>query len=130
MKNFIVACLVASILMMPVFALAGQGKRERIAVAANGQTPAATVSNQAGQSPFFLIFDEKGNFVQAIANSYKDQWGSGISTVDFLVSKGVTVLVAATYGPKIVDVIKDKGMRPVEFTGTAGDAAKKALSSK
>jgi predicted Fe-Mo cluster-binding NifX family protein len=49
---------------------------------------------------------------------------------DFLASKGVTVLVAGAYGPRIVEVMKGKGIRTVTFTGTAADAVKKVLSSK
>jgi predicted Fe-Mo cluster-binding NifX family protein len=125
MKQLICAGLAVSILMMPMIVLAGEGKTEKIAVAANGQTAAATVAAQPGRSPFFLLFDENGTLVQAVENPYKDQGGSGISTVDFLASKGVRVLVAAGYGPKIVEVMKGKGIRAVTFTGTAADAVKK-----
>ena len=38
--------------------LRGKGK---IAVAANDKIPGASVSDRAGLSPFFLLFDEKGN---------------------------------------------------------------------
>jgi len=33
-------------------------------------------------------------------------------------------------GPKIVEVMKDKGIRPVEFRGSARNAVKKALELK
>jgi len=131
-KSLILAGLAVPLLTMSVFALAGEGRTERIAVAANGQTPASTVGKQPGRSPFFLIFDGKGIFVQGIDNPYyKEQaGGAGISVADFLAAKGVTVVVAEAYGPKIVEVMKSKGIRTVAFTGTAADAAKKALSSK
>ena len=130
MKKLILAGLVVSLLMMSVFALAGEGRTERIAVAANGQTPASTVGKQPGRSPFFLIFDKKGLFVQAIENPYKDQAGGGISMIDFLSGKGVTVLVAEAYGPRIVEVLKGKGIRAVESKGTAGHAVKRVMQSK
>ena len=130
MKKLILAGLVVSLLMMSVFALAGEGRTERIAVAANGQTPASTVGKQPGRSPFFLIFDKKGLFVQAIENPYKDQAGGGISMIDFLSGKGVTVLVAEAYGPRSVEVLKGKGIRAVESKGTAGDAVKRVMQSK
>ncbi|MBI2000523.1 MAG: hypothetical protein HYT85_18440 [candidate division NC10 bacterium] len=132
MKKLILAGLVVFLLMMSVFALAGEGKTERIAVSANGQTPASTVGKQPGRSPFFLIFDKKGTFVQGIENPYyKEQAGGvGVSMVDFLAGKGVTVIVAEAFGPRIVEVMKSKGIRAVDFKGSAGDAAKKVLSSK
>jgi len=132
MKHLNIAGLVVSLLMMSVFALAGEGKAERIAVAANGQTPAAAVGKQPGRSPFFLIFDGKGAFLQGIENPYyrEQAGGAGISVADFLANKGVTVLVAEAYGPKIIDVLKGKGIRAVTFMGTAGDAVTKLVGAK
>jgi hypothetical protein len=63
MKKLILAGLTVSMLVASGFALAGPGNAERIAVAANGQTVASSVANQAGRSAFFLVFDEKGGFV-------------------------------------------------------------------
>jgi len=131
-KNLILVGLAVPLLTISVFALAGEDRTERIAVAANGQTPASTVGKQPGRTPFFLIFDEKGTFVQGIENPYyKEQaGGAGISVADFLASKGVTVLVAEAYGPRIVEVLKGKGIRTVESKGTAGDAVKRVMQSK
>jgi len=101
-----------------------------VAVAAIDKTVSAPVSNQAGRSPFFLLFDKQGSFVEAVGNPYKDAGNAGIPTLDFLASKGIKVLVAESYGPKIVEVMRDKGIRPVEFKGSARDAVKKALQLK
>jgi predicted Fe-Mo cluster-binding NifX family protein len=101
-----------------------------IAVAASNKTVSASVSSQAGRSPFFLLFDKQGTFVEAVDNPYKDAGNAGIPSLDFLASKGVKVLVAEGFGSKIVEVMKSKGMRPVEFKGNAKDAVKKALEVK
>jgi predicted Fe-Mo cluster-binding NifX family protein len=68
--------------------------------------------------------------VEAVDNPYKDAENAGIATLDFLASKGVKVLVAESFGSKIVEVMKNKGIRPVEFKGSATDAVKKALERK
>jgi predicted Fe-Mo cluster-binding NifX family protein len=107
-------------------AFAGEGK---IAVAANGETPAASVSAQAGPAPFFLIFDEGGKFIEALANPDKKAASSGIAIVDFLAGKGATVIVAEGFGPKIVEVMKGKGIKAVSFKGSAEEAVKKILKS-
>ena len=109
--------------------LAFAGEKEKIAVAANDKTPAASVSKQAGPSPFFLIFDGKGKLIETIANPYKEG-GGGIAVVDFLASKGVTIVVAQEFGDKIVQVMKDKGMKAVAFKGSVEAAVKKVLQSK
>jgi predicted Fe-Mo cluster-binding NifX family protein len=127
MKNLIFACLGALLLTATTFVLAQQGNARMIAVAANGNTISASVGSQPGRSPFFLFFDKQGTFVEAVNNPYKDAGNAGIPTLDFLASKGIKVLVAESYGPKIVEVMKEKGIRPVEFKGSAKDAVKKAL---
>jgi len=124
-----VICLMLTILFL-VSGLAFAGQKEKIAVAANGQTPEASVSAQAGRAPFFLFFDENGKLTEAIANPAKDLQSSGIAVADFLAGKGVTVLVAEGYGPQIVQVMKGKGIRTVSFKGSVGEAVKKVLQSK
>jgi predicted Fe-Mo cluster-binding NifX family protein len=101
-----------------------------VAVAANGKTASASVSSQAGRSPFFLLFDKQGILVEAVDNPYKDARNAGIPALEFLASKGVNVLVAEGFGSRIVEVMTSKGMRPVEFRGNARDAVKKALESQ
>jgi predicted Fe-Mo cluster-binding NifX family protein len=129
MKRILAACLSALLLaaLLPVLA---QGRSAAIAVAANGETVSAAVGNQLGRSPFFLLFDANGAFVSAESNAYKDAGNAGISAVDFLASKGVKVIVAEGFGGQISRVIKDKGIRSVEFKGTAKDAARKATELK
>ncbi len=107
-----------------------QGGAPTIAVAAGGNTVSAPVGSQPGRSPFFLLFDAKGTLLEAASNQYQHAGSAGIPALDFLAGKGIKVVVAESFGPKIVEVMKDKGMRPVEFKGSARDAVKKALDFK
>jgi predicted Fe-Mo cluster-binding NifX family protein len=120
--------IILAILFM-ASSLAFAGEKEKIAVAANDKTPAASVSKQAGPSPFFQIFDGKGKLIETIANPFKEG-GGGIAVADFLAGKGVTVVVAQGFGDKIVQVMKDKGMKAVAFKGSVEAAVKKVLQSK
>jgi predicted Fe-Mo cluster-binding NifX family protein len=130
MRTFIVSWLGALLLAASVPALPQQGKSPAIAVAANANTPSASVASQAGRSAFFLFFNKQGTFIEAVRNPYMEAGSAGIPMVDFLAGKGITVLVAEGFGPNIVSVMKDKGIRAVEFKGTAQDAVKKALATK
>jgi predicted Fe-Mo cluster-binding NifX family protein len=104
--------------------------REKIAVAANGETNAAPVSAQAGGASFFLIFDKGGKLIEALANPEKKGASPGTAAIDFLAGKGATVVVAEGFGPKIVEVMKGKGIRAVAFKGSAGEAVKNVLQVK
>jgi predicted Fe-Mo cluster-binding NifX family protein len=145
-----VICLVLMILfLIPSLVLAGQ--KEKIAVAANGQTPAASVGIQAGRSPFFLLFDCKGKFVDSVDNPYKTKGGAGEAVADFLAgmgvkivvaesfggpllvselpAKGVAVVVTEYFGTAMLEAMKEEGMEAVAFNGSVKEAVKKVLHS-
>lgn len=77
-----------------------------------------------------LIDNKQGVLVEAADNPYKDAGNAGIPALEFLASKGVKVLVAEGFGSRIVEVMKSKDMRPIEFKGSAIDAIKKALEPR
>lgn len=130
MKKLVSTALAALLVVAAGFVLAQPNRSDMIAVAASDKTVSASVSSQAGRSPYFLLFDKQSALVEAVDNPYKDAGNAGIPTLDFLASKGVKVLVAEGFGSKIVEVMKSKGIRPVEFKGNAKDAIKKALEPK
>jgi len=120
--------LIVIFLLATTWAFAGQ--KEKIAVAANGETSGALISGQAGTAPYFLFFDEKGKFIEAMENPYKGKGGAGKAVADYLAGKGVTVVVAGGFGGPIVDVMKDKGIKATAFKGSADEAVKKVLQPK
>ena len=100
----------------------------KIAVASEANTPASAVSPVAGRSPYYLIFDGKGAFVEALSNPHKNAGsGAGPMVVDFLAGKGVTTIIAGTFGNKMIAAMQAKGINHIEFKGIAAEAVKKAL---
>jgi len=118
-----------SVIFFLLCSLAFAGEKVKIAVATNDKTPGASVSKQAGPSPFFLLFDGKGKLIEVIDNPYKEGEG-GIAVNDFLAGKGVTVVVAQEFGSRIVRIMKEKGIKTVSFKGSAEEAVKKVLQAK
>jgi predicted Fe-Mo cluster-binding NifX family protein len=102
----------------------------KIAVAATGKTVAATVGDKIAKSSDFLICDGSGKLIEALDNPYKDSESAGPSTVNFLSQKGVKVVIAESFGPRITGLMKSKGMDYFEFHGTAEDAVKAFLKQK
>ncbi len=105
------------------------GRGNIIAVAANGETRADSVSAQAGGATYFLIFNKTGDLIEKLANSEKNAENPGIAVVDFLVGKGATIVVAEGFGPKVVEVMKGKGIKAFAFKGNVEEAVKKILQS-
>jgi predicted Fe-Mo cluster-binding NifX family protein len=116
-----------------VFALTASGfaapvDKTKIAVASDGNTPTSSVSPVAARGSYYLIFDGKGTFVEAIVNPHKSAGGgAGTLAVDFLAGRGITTIVAGAFGDKMIVAMKTKGINYIEFKGTAADAVKKAL---
>jgi len=122
-----------SVLSMIFFmtSLAYAADQGKITVAAEGKTAAATVSGVAARAPYFLIFDGSGKFLEAIDNPYKmAKGGAGTSVVPFLAQKGATAVVAGEFGENMIQAMKGKGMRYLEFKGSAEAALKKVLETK
>jgi len=125
-----ICVMVVLTMLMVMVAFASAAEKAKIAVAANDKTPQATISGQAGTASFFLFFDGKGKFLEATENPYKGKEGAGKSVVEYLASKGVSVVVAEGFGGPIVDVMKGKGIKAVASKGSAEEAVKKVLQTK
>ena len=131
MKSMILASLAIWLLLVPVGARGEPDDGGKIAVATQGDTVASRVSPQAGFSPFFLLFDQRGILLETLKNpAQSGAMGSGTAVVDFLAKRGVKVIVAEGFGNRIVEYITGKGMKSVEYKGNAAEAVKLVRSSK
>jgi predicted Fe-Mo cluster-binding NifX family protein len=125
---------IALIVLSVIFLLTGlvyAAEQGKIAVAAEGKTAAAKVSGVAARAPYFLIFDGSGKLLEAVDNPYKTaKGGAGTSVVPFLAQKGARTVVAGEFGENMIQGMKGKGMRYLEFKGSAEEALKKVLEAK
>ena len=128
MKKTVIAFLSMVFLLTSLVYSAEKGN---IVVAAEGKTAAAKVSGVAARSPYFLIFDRSGKLLEAVDNPYKAaKGGAGTSVVPFLAQKGAIMVVAGEFGENMIQAMKGKGMRYLEFKGSAEEALKKVLEAK
>jgi predicted Fe-Mo cluster-binding NifX family protein len=112
-----------------IFQTHGTGEENLVvAVASDGKTPKAAVSENAGRCPYFLIFDSEGNLLDSVENPYKDARGSaGVSAANFLAGKNVTIVVAGKCGSKMKGALEAHEIAYFKFEGMAEDAVKKIL---
>lgn len=132
MKKMALFLSIAVSLTLSVGTCAAQKKGTvKIAVASAEKTTAASVSNLAARSPYYLIFDGTGKLIEVISNPYKDtDRGAGPSAANFLVEKGVTIVIAENFGLKMINVFKNKLIRYIECEGRVDEAVKKVLELK
>jgi predicted Fe-Mo cluster-binding NifX family protein len=126
MKRFTGLLLLLALVLPPTVFAAGPAA---VGVAAEGKDPSSPVSPVAARCPYLLLFDEKGTLVEAEPNPYKDaRGGAGIRAADLLAGKGVKVVVAGEFGPRMAGAMKERGIRYLAFKGNTADAVKKALA--
>ena len=84
--------MVCVLLLAPLLLSAGE-QPGNIAVASNEKTSGSAVGDRMGRTPFYLVYDSKGNFIKAIENPNfgKRQRPAGTSMVDSITfdEKGV-----------------------------------------
>lgn len=129
--RWIVYCFLVVSLIVPVAAGAAELVSVLIAVSVDEKTQPTNVSTQAARCAYYMIFDNNGKLLEVTDNPIKDaSSGAGTSAANFLGNKGVTIVVAETFGNKMIDAMQSKGIKFVEFKGTAGNAVKEVLKLK
>ena len=127
MKRIVFISL-AILLLCPVMANAGELEKMKIAVAASSKTAKASVSNMAAKCPYYLIFNNKGELIEVIDNPYRDaSGGAGPSAANFLAQRDIDIIVAGSFGSKMIDALRNSGKTHFEFKGRVDDAVKSVL---
>ena len=127
MKRMILISL-AILLLCPFMINAAELENMKIAVAADNKTAKASVSNMAAKCPYYLIFNNKGELIEVVDNPYRDaSRNAGPSAANFLAQKGIDIIVAESFGSKMIDALRNKGKTHFEFKGSVDDAVKRVL---
>ena len=127
MKRIVFISL-AILLLCPVMVNAGELEKMKIAVAASSKTAKASVSNMAAKCPYYLIFNNKGELIEVIDNPYRDaSGGAGPSAANFLAQRDIDIIVAGSFGSKMIDALRNSGKTHFEFKGRVDDAVKSVL---
>ena len=125
MKSMQTIFLSTVVVLLVTLASGVTAQTMKIAVPATGSEKNSLISEETGRAPFFLFFDEKGNFLEAMKNPAKDQSGGISRTVVALLSdKNVTMIIAGSFGDKMKQSLTDHHINFVNKTGTADDAVK------
>ena len=127
MKRLVLISL-AILLLCPVMVNAAELENMKIAVAASSKSAKASVSNIAAKCPYYHIFNNKGELIEVIDNPYRDaSRGAGPSAANFLAQRGIDIIVAESFGSKMIDALRNNGKTHFEFKGPVDDAVKRVL---
>jgi len=103
----------------------------RIAVASVGDSATSEISQRAGRSPYYLIFDGNGVFLKSIKNSAGNRRGGASSeVVGFLLKESVKTVIAGRFGNKMISQLKANKIEYHERSGVAKKIVKTFLKNK
>ena len=131
MKSMQTIFLSIVVVLFVAIASGATAQTMKIAVPATGAEKNSLISEETGRVPYFLIFDEKGHFIEAIKNPAKDQAG-GISrtVVSLLSDNNVTMIIAKSIGDKMQQALTAHHIKFVNNTGAADDAVKTIIQKQ
>ena len=112
-------------------AISASADSMKIAVATTGPEKTAAISRQAARSPFFLFFDGRGNFLEAIENQSKDlPGGAGQSAASLIAKKGATLIIAGDIGHKMKQALIEYQIEYTKKTGVAYDVVQTIIQNR
>jgi len=128
MKKTLFSTLVV-LSLVPVMAYAAEKNTAKIAVASNSKDATAAISSKAGKCPYYLIFNSTGELIEIVGNPYKDaERRAGQQAAEFLADKGVTIVVAETFGDKMIAAMRSNNTDYFQLHGIVQDAVRKVLN--
>ncbi|MCA1796988.1 MAG: hypothetical protein LC645_05515 [Geobacteraceae bacterium] len=127
MKRNLAVLLFVVVMLFSAFPVCAASEA-RIAVAAEEPRASARVSPVAARCAWFLLFDKNGEFIESVANPFRDASGAAAAqVVKFLADSGVDLVIAGNFGAKMLDNMASNGMRHLEFSGTVIEGTEEAL---
>ena len=133
MKIRSIQIIIVSFLFVLLFSLTGNTSDDamKIAVASTGQEKNSAISQQAGRAPFFLFFDDRGNFFETVANPANDKSrNAGPRAASFLADKGVTLVIAGDFGTKMKQVLEEHHIKYIEKIGVADNVVQTIIETR
>ena len=93
-----------------------------IAIAATAPEPDGQVAMHGARAPFYLLFDERGSMLEALANPVVQvEGGAAPRAALFLADRGVALLAAGDFGNRFISELEEKGIRHVQMSGLISD---------
>jgi len=95
----------------------------KIAAAVDEKNENASVSERAGRASYYLIFDGKGNLLEALENPFaRGGGGAGYGVAKMLADKSVDIVIAAKMGDNMKEALASRGLEFREISGNTKDA--------
>jgi predicted Fe-Mo cluster-binding NifX family protein len=99
-----------------------------VAVASAGRDISGVVGQVAARSPYFLLFDTSGRFIDIIKNPFSAGGESvGLKIANLLAASQVSAIAAEKFGRAIKNNLKEKDIHYFELSGSIQEAVDTVL---
>jgi predicted Fe-Mo cluster-binding NifX family protein len=93
-----------------------------IAIAATGRDLESETAARGARAPYYLLFDRKGNLLEAMENPYAGiERGAAPEVASMLAARGVEILAAGNFGQRFLSDLNEQGIAHVQRTGRISD---------
>lgn len=127
MRNFYLFFIFLIIFSFSLFA----EEQFKIAICSEGKTEDSEVSGIAGRAKYFQIYDSSLKLLEVIENPFGGRGMQiGQKVANLFEEKGVKIVVAEKFGPQMLQELKKRNIKHLEFSGSVKKALEKVLSKK
>lgn len=93
-----------------------------IAIAATAPELNGQVAMHGARAPFYLLFDERGDMLEVLANPVvQAEGGAAPQAALFLADRGVTQLAAGDFGSRFISELEERGIDHARVSGLISD---------
>ena len=129
-KRLPTAFISALFIVLLVISANASAEAWKIAVAATGEGETALIAEQAARAPYFLFFNNNGQFIEAVKNPAQNlSGGAGNRAAFFVSSKGATLIIAGNIGNKMEQALRDLKIEFKEYSGVAHDVVQTIVNN-
>ncbi|MCD4705865.1 hypothetical protein K8R61_02165 [bacterium] len=102
----------------------------KIAIATNEKNENAEISERGARASHFMIFNEKSELLETLANPFAvGGGGAGFSVAKMLADNGVNVFVANHIGGNMISALEERNVKYYKKEGKVKEAAQKIANA-
>jgi predicted Fe-Mo cluster-binding NifX family protein len=103
----------------------------KIAIASVRKDENPQISPRPGRARFYLLYNGEGALLEVISNPFsRGGGGAGFGVAKMLADKGVRIVIGGTFGGKMEEALKSRGVKYQEMCATVREGIQRAIENE